>query len=508
MVSGKSAAKTANVEGDVERGWLAGLTGEERLPGESTEWLCGYDAAVQGRDIESAYQEAGWITDSEEEMYGHDWHDWKMVESSRMGPAQASAKKCPNCGKNTGENSERCAHCGAVQAEQPWKASSKTSGYVEGVDCPMSQEGFFIDGPVASTAQCPTCGQTVPVTPGPMAYDDDDEMRQVVYPLVHLLPGKTLSDRLSSKTASLTPRQAAFRNRVQAGLKQAGDLTDGMHPDDLFDSVEDSQSEFDRGAEAGRKWVAEHPGGEKPGYKDMYLPPGAFTNGFFSVVDWVGHEAKAQGSRHPFGEGKTAGYQVRRARDHGGEWVDAGDDQGAAETAMNGLYERSDASTLVLLRDPSGEVGVYEVVGPDFGMRPTLRGSYEKFYGQPFPVEAKIAMPNPVDLGVKVGDIFYSSWGYDQTNVNFYEVTGLTGASVKVREVAQRVVPPPDGKGHFTYEHVVPVPGQYIGGEMLKRLQDWGRSDGPRPAININSVQSAWLWDGKPQYQTAAGFGH
>lgn len=39
-------------------------------------------------------------------------------------------------------------------------------------------------------------------------------------------------------------------------------------------------------------------------------------------------------------------------------------------------------------------------------------------------------------FGVKVGDIFSTSWGYEQTNVNFFQVIALAGkSSVRVREV-------------------------------------------------------------------------
>ena len=38
--------------------------------------------------------------------------------------------------------------------------------------------------------------------------------------------------------------------------------------------------------------------------------------------------------------------------------------------------------------------------------------------------------------GVKVGDLFYSSWGYEQTNVDFFQVVALAGeSSVRVRQV-------------------------------------------------------------------------
>ena len=31
--------------------------------------------------------------------------------------------------------------------------------------------------------------------------------------------------------------------------------------------------------------------------------------------------------------------------------------------------------------------------------------------------------------GVKVGDVFYNSWGYEQTNIDFWQVTGLRGTT-------------------------------------------------------------------------------
>ena len=43
--------------------------------------------------------------------------------------------------------------------------------------------------------------------------------------------------------------------------------------------------------------------------------------------------------------------------------------------------------------------------------------------------------------GVKVGDIFYTSWGYEQTNVNFFQVIALKGeASVILKEVCLEVI--------------------------------------------------------------------
>ena len=110
------------------------------------------------------------------------------------------------------------------------------------------------------------------------------------------------------------------------------------------------------------------------------------------------------------------------------------------------------------------------------------------------------AMPSPAELNVSVGDIFYGSWGYDQTNVNFYEVTGLTGASVKIREVGQIQV-----GDSGPSESVVPDKGNYIGPEMTKRLKSGYQGSA---AIRVNDVISAWAWDGKPKHRTGYGWGH
>lgn len=108
---------------------------------------------------------------------------------------------------------------------------------------------------------------------------------------------------------------------------------------------------------------------------------------------------------------------------------------------------------------------------------------------------AKTAMPNPVDLGVKVGDIFVASWGWEQTNIDFYEVVRLTGASVVVRPISKHVAE----SVNWGVDKVMPNPGEYTGGEMTRRIQDW--SD--RPTFKATEVSNAYLWDGKPETQTS-----
>lgn len=44
------------------------------------------------------------------------------------------------------------------------------------------------------------------------------------------------------------------------------------------------------------------------------------------------------------------------------------------------------------------------------------------------------------ELGIKVGDVFYASWGYEQTNIDFFEVVALKGKTqVVIKEVALEV---------------------------------------------------------------------
>ena len=99
---------------------------------------------------------------------------------------------------------------------------------------------------------------------------------------------------------------------------------------------------------------------------------------------------------------------------------------------------------------------------------------------------------------LKPGDILYSSWGYDQTNVDWYQVTALIGSKmVEIREIAARVA-----SNGGPSENVVPEPGQFTGEPMRKRVQ------GKRNTVRIASYARAYPWDSNPKYQTGANWGH
>ncbi len=85
---------------------------------------------------------------------------------------------------------------------------------------------------------------------------------------------------------------------------------------------------------------------------------------------------------------------------------------------------------------------------------------------------------------VKVGDVFRASWGYGQTNVDYWEVTALRGKrQVTVRRIGSVSV----SEGFCTGE-CVPAPGQFTGEEEVKLIQV---IDG-KPYFKAYSFASAW----------------
>ncbi len=83
----------------------------------------------------------------------------------------------------------------------------------------------------------------------------------------------------------------------------------------------------------------------------------------------------------------------------------------------------------------------------------------------------------------KVGDCLYSSWGYDQTNIDFFEVVEVLPKSVKVRPIAQTYV---DGSGGFMCENVKPATGKYIGEAITRPVKAWVR-EGTTPNYYVSN---------------------
>lgn len=105
--------------------------------------------------------------------------------------------------------------------------------------------------------------------------------------------------------------------------------------------------------------------------------------------------------------------------------------------------------------------------------------------------------------GVKVGDIFKTTWGYDDTNTNFFQVVKLCGAeSVRVCEVALPIVTESRTWGSSSKTcrlSTEPMPRivrslfikDQVNGD-LKRLKNY-RADGSNPQFKLSSFADAWL---------------
>ncbi len=102
----------------------------------------------------------------------------------------------------------------------------------------------------------------------------------------------------------------------------------------------------------------------------------------------------------------------------------------------------------------------------------------------------------------KPGDIFVESWGYDQTNIDVYEVVRVTNASVFLmqghsRMQDGRVLPVPGQAAPFTSNpngwRRIGSPNAY--GEICKRVPA-----GNDPWLRMTSYSGASLWDGERTY--------
>lgn len=111
-----------------------------------------------------------------------------------------------------------------------------------------------------------------------------------------------------------------------------------------------------------------------------------------------------------------------------------------------------------------------------------------------FYAERKVEQAKPHSL--KVGDILNTSWGYDQTNIEFFEVTGVVGKStVILRELQQETKDTGWLCGTCT-----PKPGCYREGEKGAPIRRRARANN---SVRIDDVRNAWVWSGTEKYWSA-----
>jgi hypothetical protein len=100
-----------------------------------------------------------------------------------------------------------------------------------------------------------------------------------------------------------------------------------------------------------------------------------------------------------------------------------------------------------------------------------------------------------------VGDTVYTSWGYDQTNIEFFQIVELKARSVVVRQVLENN----SDHGQPGGGRTAPRRYEYTGPEILCPLDENGRfSAGPcwdkdRPSYR----HSCYKWEGRAMYTSS-----
>lgn len=100
-----------------------------------------------------------------------------------------------------------------------------------------------------------------------------------------------------------------------------------------------------------------------------------------------------------------------------------------------------------------------------------------------------------------VGDVVYTSWGYDQTNVEYYQVVSLKPKSVIVRQISVNS----SDRGQPGGGKVAPRRYEFVGPEILCPINEHGHfTAGPcwnkeKPSYRHN----CYKWDGKAVYTSS-----
>lgn len=93
---------------------------------------------------------------------------------------------------------------------------------------------------------------------------------------------------------------------------------------------------------------------------------------------------------------------------------------------------------------------------------------------------------------LKIGDILSYSWGYDQTNVDFFQVVKTTEKSVSIRQIASTV----EQRG-FMSGDAKPIKDRFVGPIQTKRV---------KPNNLLNATHGIMKpYDGKPKYVSWGG---
>lgn len=107
---------------------------------------------------------------------------------------------------------------------------------------------------------------------------------------------------------------------------------------------------------------------------------------------------------------------------------------------------------------------------------------------------------------VKLGDIFCFTWGYEQTNINFFQVVGVRGKMIDLKEIAQKFSDRDTGNSMSAY--TLPIPDQFVedshfypkGKNTLTKKALLSTSYGTNNITFNMPYGYLGKWDGQPEY--------
>ena len=100
---------------------------------------------------------------------------------------------------------------------------------------------------------------------------------------------------------------------------------------------------------------------------------------------------------------------------------------------------------------------------------------------------------------IKEGTILYTSWGYDQTNTEYFKVKRIIGKNYFIVEELSLIY---EESGSPTYDNV--NPGEVFGFPQKAYISN----DGYISICEYGYKRSLYLWDGESKYKTNSQFGH
>ncbi len=96
---------------------------------------------------------------------------------------------------------------------------------------------------------------------------------------------------------------------------------------------------------------------------------------------------------------------------------------------------------------------------------------------------------------IAAGAIFACSWGYEQTNVDFYRVERVAGSFLVLQPIAADEAS--DGEMSLTGRVVPAEPHRPDGAPIRRKLKVMAIGEG-RPFVQPESYSYAYPWDGRP----------